>query len=248
MLWNKDALVAVQFTDLATGKVFAKAALDPGQLPDSFEAETTMEISGKSWMVIRAEPMTRAGYTATRKLQLFLQPITVEHIQPGELYYSLPTLCDAIPGVIEGSTKTDKRVLEIHEDDWRQVELVTRAQQAAVEADLAKIREIYEHKRTTSGAFETLHVRQAVPEPLGQALTMQTLREAFPPKQDLEGLAYRGVAGVIEDAFAYETEGAFLYGQVRDGQVLACCFLKADGVPTVPADFLLVDWVRATVR
>ena len=42
-----------------------------------------------------------------------------------EFLYSLPSICDHIPGVVLGSSREWQQVFELHEDDWRQVDRYT---------------------------------------------------------------------------------------------------------------------------
>src|SRR5262249_43462109 len=111
--------------------------------------------------------------------------------------------------------------LELHEDDWRQVELVSQANQAEIDGCLAQIRRIYTEARTDSGFFQKIHVRKEVARPLeGCQLAFDDLRNYFDSLTWLDGLAYRDVAGLIEGGFACETaSGMRLYGLNMAGTV-----------------------------
>ncbi len=160
-----ETSVRVSFVDAASGTCFAQADVPASQLPDSFEARTTLRLQDAEWEVLRADPVTRAEYERSRELRLELARITVGAVPTGDLLFSLPTICDFIPGVAAGTTKLGKQVLELHEDDWRQVELVAASLRAEVGAELAAVRAIYDHDRDPGGAFRKLHVRKepAVP-------------------------------------------------------------------------------------
>jgi hypothetical protein len=201
--------------------------------------------------------MTRAGYAKTRTLRLTVRKLNLTQLAPGDLLYSLPTICDVIPGVREGSTKVGKRVLELHEDDWRQIELVAAAHRRELQICLQGIERIYETERTPGGAFKSLHVRKEIPDPLsGVALTMEALMGAVPRARKLEGLAYQQGLGLIEGGFAVEGDGLTLFGIERNNGVEVCCFRfetsenlqshsRSLARLTDGLDVVLVDWCRA---
>jgi hypothetical protein len=61
MLWKKKT-IQVRFVDVDTGKPFAQTECPPDQLPQSFEAHTTLNMEGQDWEVVSADPITRAEY------------------------------------------------------------------------------------------------------------------------------------------------------------------------------------------
>src|SRR2546423_1435250 len=110
--------VSVEFVDAATGLVFTRSDLPEDQLPDSFAPETTLHLGDDPWLVEGAEPSSAAEFVASGRLVLTVRRLTVS---PQDVLYSLPTICDALPVVGPAPTRVD--CLELHEDDWRQVEL-----------------------------------------------------------------------------------------------------------------------------
>jgi hypothetical protein len=67
--------VRVTLIDDATGAEFATTTLPPTDLPESFEAGTTLHLGQADWSVIRAEPQTREGYAKSGSLTLRLRKI-----------------------------------------------------------------------------------------------------------------------------------------------------------------------------
>jgi hypothetical protein len=86
------------------------------------------------------ESVTRAEYSKTRQLTIIMRKIEVSRVPLDNIFYSLPTICDALPGTVGGSTKLGKNVLDLHEDDWRQIEFVSGDLRTIVDAQLAQIR------------------------------------------------------------------------------------------------------------
>lgn len=61
--------VAVSFVDEATGAVFAQSSMPVGDLPDSFQIDTTLHLGETDWSVFRAEPSLKTEFSKTGKLR-----------------------------------------------------------------------------------------------------------------------------------------------------------------------------------
>jgi hypothetical protein len=244
--------VRVRLVDEA-GVLLSQAELEPEALPESFEAETTLELGGESWLVVRAEPMTRAAYVASGSLTLALRKQQLASVDPRDILFSLPTLNDALPAVAAGTSKQGLRVLELHEDDWRQVELVSRGHAAAVAEELVHIRGIL--ARPTGPGFAQLHVRKHPAAPLSDTnITLAELERHWPGSESYDGVGFRGVAGLIEHGFAVDAGELQLYGQAEDGIVTTLGLTSALAEPPPPLRQLmrahalvLVAWCTARV-
>jgi hypothetical protein len=254
----KVKVVRVLFIDVESGACFAMTESPIELLPESFATQTTVSIEDQDWDVVSAEPVTRAECESTGQLNLTLRKVNpAGNVSPDEIRYSLPTICDAIPDVAAGTSKRGRRVLELHEDDWRQVEFVSRSCQDEIEQGLANIFQIYRDQQGEGGAFRELHVRKEVAEPLRDArLTLGRAQDQFgPPAPPLEGLAYRREDGLIEGGFAFKgRSGLQFYGRERDGRLVALGLLfngshgpvDQDGHAVAALmrghDLCLVDW------
>ncbi len=259
MFWKRKPTVHVEFVDSSTGAVFAQTKISPDQLPASFEAETTMHLGEQEWAVVSADPMTSAEFRSSGRLRLVLSRVKAATVDPRELLYSLPTISDALPAPASGTTKLGKRVLELHEDDWLQIQFYSVHQQAQVDAQVAAIREVHETARSGPG-FKRVHVRRGCDNLFGaMPCSLTELRAACPaPSEWLDGIAVAGVAGLITDGFAVRLPSALtLYGLAVDDRVLALGAEPPGGVafggallssiaPFLRASQLrVVDWCRA---
>lgn len=247
-------MIAVELIEAATSRVIAKSELPPEQLPDTFEARTTLNVADAYWEVVRAEPMTREGYEKAGELRVFLRKIEVVEVDPRTILFSMPTVCDALPEVEQGTSKLGRQIFELQDDDWRQLELVAAAEEAEVQAGFAKIREVMATQRAESGGFKNLHLRKEAAAPLlNTGLTLAQLQAAFPNARPYQGLGYLGIAGTIAHGFAFELDGLVLYGVEHLG-VLDVLALHGLTDPTVVAplmkahQLLLVDWCSCTLR
>ncbi|MFY0568712.1 hypothetical protein ACN28E_33500 [Archangium lansingense] len=213
--------IRVRFIEAETGQLMGESEVPAEQLPQSFEAATSMDIGESSFEVVSADPMTAQEFLQTGTLRLELREVKHEMVDPRELLYSLPTISNELPPIAEGSTKLGKFVLELREDDWRQVELVTLSLQPTIATVFAAIERIYTEHRKSSG-FDELHIRKEMPAPLeGTSLTLADLRGAMGETAKwLDGVSFRGVAGLVEGSFAVGLpSGPALYGLQREGRI-----------------------------
>ncbi|HEY7087993.1 MAG TPA: hypothetical protein VH518_07880 [Tepidisphaeraceae bacterium] len=254
---TKDhTVIEVYFHDASSGELFRKSRMPIERLPQSFEPQTTLHLGETDWDVVQARPMTSTEFRRSGKLILIVRQVKIQHADPREMLFSLPTIADELPAVEEASSKLGRNIIEIHEDDWRQVEWVHASFRDRIEEELAQIREIHDRDGDGPG-FRRVHVRKAIPAPLEPAeIRLEQLRQALGDKTtSLDGLAYAGVAGVVKDGFALRLISSLeIWGTSLDGNVRAACFGSArlNNVPqpdvrnladfAAQHDLLLVDW------
>ena len=237
------SIVDVTFIDADSGQTFLQLKLPARQLPESFDAATTLNLGKDDWQVVEASPASAAEFIAGGKLTLRLRRLQV--IDPRDILFSLPTVADEVPKAVP---PTGSAVLTLHEDDWLQLELVPRELVTRVEPDLAAIRKVLAAERQGPG-FKRLHIRKALPAPFAdRALTLASLERRFGARRTV---AWSSQPGDVEHGFAFALPtGGVLYG-AGDGPNVA-----ALGVDRLDADMkalcaderlALVDWCLATV-
>jgi hypothetical protein len=134
-----NSKVKVTFIDDSTGKLIGITEMPPSDLPESFEIDTTLHLGKDDWSVVAAQPTNRTEYAKSKSLTLRLRRI--ELIDPSKILFSLPSICDMIPGLSDQALSGDEFVLA--EDDWRQFELVSNDLGSVVDAEIEKIRVIH---------------------------------------------------------------------------------------------------------
>lgn len=204
--------IRVTFIDASRNAEIGQAELPAEQLPETFELETSLQLGGRDWTVERAEPRTRPEYVAAGTLRIALREI--QHVDPKEILFSLPTLESTQPALTHGNLED---AFAMHEDDWRQLELVADDFDLEIEAELADIDAARETRK--GPGFTHLHVRQRIPSPLGpNALTVAELAQALgnPPRR-VCSINNR----VVANGFAFAVGPAVVYGHTHDG-MLAC--------------------------
>jgi hypothetical protein len=238
--------IHVQLIDAASGTPLGEADLPAEQLPESFATPTTLHLGNSDWQVEHAEPVTREAYVASGRLRLVLRKL--ERVNPRELLFSLPTLENTLPPHIDGDAS---HAFVMHEDDWRQHELIASRWQPEIASELAAIRAI--HAARVGVGFPHLHVRKHVPEPLsGVELALSEVERAL-GEVVRRDLAFGGQPGIVEGGFAFVRGDGAVYGLAQDGLVTV---LGVKGATTAAAlaalasqhALVVVDWCRAIVE
>jgi hypothetical protein len=193
------------------------------------------------------------------KLVLVLSKVTVASVDLSSILYSLPTItCDGLPPIASGTSKLGADVIEIHEDDWRQIEWLPASAAPVIETELVSVRRIYQEGRQGQG-FAKCQVRAAIPTiSRDQKIRLSELRTAIGVNASwLAGFGYQGVAGIVTNSFAVRLLSSIeLFGVAPGGIIESVCFAntRANNVvdPAIQnlARFagvhrlLLVDWCR----
>lgn len=253
--------VHVFFIDASTGKPLGQTHLAASQLPETFEVSTSLTISGQDWSVINAEPARAEDFLQTGTLVLTLSKISM--MNPKDILYSLPTICDAIPALTPDTDRRGKQVFEIHEDDWRQTEYISRSQKSAIDAQLAEIKRIYDEASIDNGSFfsfKELALRSKITPPINSEIPLSQLLSFFPGSSLYEGVSYPKEIGLIEGGFAFKLAGITIYGQAMNSLVQTLALHAGPGAiegitELVPAlagimsryDLYLVDWCTMTL-
>ncbi len=248
--------IKVTLIDAETGEPMGETSSAPSDLPETFDGYTTVKVGTDTWEVLEAEPADRREYLKTGTLRLQIRKVEITTIKVDELIYNLPTISGSVPDIDEGTSKLGKQILEILEDDWRQIELVSSTQMTNIDACLRSIDGIVTASSTASGFFRHLHVRKEVPRPLSAGeLSLSDLLSQLEDSVSFDGLGFRNVTGLLCGAFALRTrEGLYIYGIHSDDDVLALGLLRGR-TATIPLDdadalvelmeknkLVLVDW------
>ncbi|MFC5761475.1 hypothetical protein [Actinacidiphila bryophytorum] len=256
--------VRVVFVDAADGSELGRTELSAGQLPGPFASAMRLELAGEPWDVVRAEPPDAGEFVAGGSLVLRLSRVQVA--APEDVSYSLATICDTLPPT--GTAQAGAGALfGIHQDDWRQTEMLSRQVAAEAEAELRAIRRIHrEHSRLVGQghsalrAFDMIHIRWAPRAPLagadvcGRRLSSRRRAGSIP----YEGVTHDGGRSRATDSFPINVGSLTLHGQTYGDHVEVLCLTPSPSTAAEPAavlaqamceyDLVLVDWCTATVR
>ena len=235
-----NSKVKVTFVDDATGEPIGVTEMPPADLPESFEIGTTLNLGNEDWSVVDAQPKTRAEYAESKALTLRLRRI--EMIDPGDILYSLPSICDAIPSLNNQPLSGNEFVLA--EDDWRQFELVSTDLAKEVDDEIEKIRLIHENSSTDVG-WREIHVRSKPELPIACALGLGDFCNAMHLPNPPHGVTYHGAQSQIADGYAFTTNGLTVYGVAQRSEVQTIAF---DQYSDTSADAKTVAWLKSLAR
>jgi hypothetical protein len=251
MFWNKNkTTISVRFIDNSTNNEIARSNVPVAQLPDTFELETTLDMPGGKYQVTNATPKNKPEFQKTGKLEIYLHKI--EFIDPSKLLYSLPTIENSIFDSCQ--TENYENTYKIHEDDWRQLEFISRNLLDDVNSEFTKIHDIYQNYRAGVG-FSKVHIRQAVPNPLTKTkLDLENILSDFNPKHIYDGFSSSNRT-LARNSFAFEIEfGVVIFGTKSDsGYVNTLCISKFNlenheyDAFCIKNDLILVDWIKTTI-
>ncbi len=234
--------IRVILIDAGTSTRLGEAEFPVAQLPETFEVATTLHLAGGDWQVERAEPVTRAEFAETGQLTIWMRAVV--QVDPQALLYSLPTLETLQPPLGDPGDG-----LWMHEDDWRQIELVSARFAPEIAVELAAIRAVHAEDKRGPG-FTRLHVRERIPEPLaGVELTVADLGLAAPRRDIVLGPVGGRQAPLVIGGFAFEVGDSVIYGREDTGRVVALGIRGPDTRLLVALarahDLVLVHWVVA---
>lgn len=219
---KKKRMVCVTCIDSQTKQPFAQSELSIDDLPQTFEANPLFVIENEHWKVLEAIPMTSSEFSKSRELTLIMKKtIVIKNVDPNTLLVTLPTISNGLPLIKPGSSKLNKKVFEMKEDDWRQIDILPDTEWEQAEKNLAAIREIYAEKKCSENGttFNSIHIREGLDDPFsGRPIKKVLLCSDFPGATEYEGVSFRNVAGIVKNSFALGLHnGLTLYGLIKTG-------------------------------
>ena len=125
--------IRVEFFRSGETKPFVVSDMPVDQLPDTFAVDTTLHINDEDWRVLAAQPVDKAAFRKTGKLQLTLTNAAPIARDAESILFSIATLSDDFPSLVPVASMEDVAVF--HEDDWRQVEFISIAHEALIAED-----------------------------------------------------------------------------------------------------------------
>jgi hypothetical protein len=219
--------IEVTFIDDATDESIGVTQIPANNLPDSFDRDTIINLSGADWNVVNARPKTRAQYTKSQKMILWIRRI--ELVNPQDIFYSLPSICDPIPEVNDRAVLGNELI--IAEDDWRQFELVPNQLADKVDKEIAKIRLI--HENATEGiGWREMHIRKKPEIPIASNIALPHLASLLKVSTKSKGITYHGSRSPIADGYSLTLNDDFsVYGIAPNNKVQVIAIGQDSNIP-----------------
>lgn len=185
----------------------------------------------------------------------------IEMVDPNSLLFSLPTISNDLPGITP-TNFIGANFIEMHEDDWRQIEFISVDQKEKIYKEITSIQNIYDRESVEVKpglAFKDTHVRELIPRPITTPFHFDKLSNSLGNNFKRGYLKIIGYQGVVKNGFYFEADGIKYYGQTKDGEVIILGIYSADSkndlinsidnVATLlnSENLLLVDWVKRLI-
>ena len=201
--------VRVTLVNHQDGSILSQRVVKASTLPEAFDDATSLSVSGTHWMVVEADPPRREQFARTRQLTVRLQPVVMAN--PADVLFSLPSIWDRLPKL--GNSPVSSLDCLMHEDDWRQVELVASEHHAAIDAEFLAIRKIHETQSVEQGSWRDLHVRTMPESPIPKGLSLDEVKRTLAPESEINGVSFRGQKCRVADRLSLTTsDGLCVYG------------------------------------
>jgi hypothetical protein len=171
-------------------------------------------------------------------------------VNPNEILFSQPTLCDLLPPTLPDDSRDSAagNPFVVREDDWRQVELVARADHSAVLRMLDEVRASEAANRSGPG-WKNVYIRKEHPTPIAVlGIRLDDLKAAFPGANDANGIALTGgvAPARVRGGFALTVPGlGTIYGSARDGLVITLGLAPRRGAITASGRSSFETFCRA---
>lgn len=253
---RKPKKILIRLFDFSTGNLVDKTEIEQADLP-SWETTPTITIRDE-WQILDAQPMQTDEAIKKGHVDLIVRrPLGTGD---GAIYAS-PTIAEAGPQMLAGSSKVGVRRYQILPEDWRQIEFVSNSLQRVIDENLIAIQDVIDNCAGEDG-FTRQHARHDLGNPIvtQTGITLEAFLEIFEEGVDEQaGLGLLGRPGLVDGGFAFTTTSLTqYYGCVRGGVIATLC-IGALGTheydsPEVQelADFAfehdlsLLDWASAT--
>lgn len=148
-------------------------------------------------------------------------------MNPNDILFTTSTLNNALPDFKE---KTDTCAF-FHEDEWRQVEFISKDQKSSIDKEFVKIQDIYDnysHDGGTYMGFKKVAVRDLITQPL--SVDFSKLKSYLTDKDiKIQGLGLENNEGQVKDGFFFAVNGVNYYGLLDNNTVKTFCIYSADG-------------------
>jgi hypothetical protein len=183
----------------------------------------------------------------------------VQTINPNDVLMTIPTIENTFPA-FENTTDTNN--LTLIEDDWRQVEFISKDQKDLIDKELDSINYIFDHEMHHGkdySAFKKLHVRRLITNPISISFD-KLLVFLADNEREIAGISITGNDGQVRNGFSLSSNGMNYYGLKDDkNNVSVFCLYGAQSNEALQksidrvSKFLateklyLVDWIHRRV-
>lgn len=216
-LFRKKTTIAVTFIDDNTSDPIGTSEIPPEQLPGSFDQPASMHVAGKDWQVAFAQPAKAKEWLKEKKLTLYLLP--PDQPNPYKVFYTIPSISNDLPATTAVSNPLfNDFMLELSEDDWRQIEYLPLSNLTAIQNTMKEVEAILTPDNTEEAPryFKRMHIRKLPRRQLSIPFDEFTQQLTIAAKGSLRFTGSRP-NHIVEDGFALRTSNYTYYGTSKNG-------------------------------
>lgn len=212
--------IKIDFIQEGMSEPFSSTNMPIDELPESFDKHTTLTIGDEQWEVQEAIPEKKDIFSKTGFLKLVLKK--VELIDPNEILFSTLTINDELPQLEQ--REVSQNILPMHEDNWRQFELISRKFKKEIEYEFRYIIRVEKEHKVKDAGYNNIHVRKEISTPLDdKSITLQELEEHFQKREFYDDVVLYAISdkestfkNVIVNNYAFYTaNGWVLWGKTN---------------------------------
>jgi|GEM_PF-4610428 len=171
--------------------------------------------------------------------------------------FLMPTLNAQFPPY---ETISDTALLRITEEEWRQIEFISKNQRSEIDSEIVKIQDIFTHHSNNDGVythFSKVYMREMNVNPVGSGF--EKLKSYFGKDLPLKKVVIYNHPGQVKGGFSFVANGITYYGMTENDTVKSFCIFSAESLDALKAGMepmagflkkeklLLVDWRKMKV-
>ncbi len=225
---RKRTKVNVKYVDEFTGGIVAVRKMPAKEVSESIALGMILRVGHDEWRVSEGPSDVRVGFTGSKSLKVPLQLVEPAETAAG-FFYSSPTRWIDLPEL--GTERATGDEFVVLEDEWRQIEFVSKERAAEVDEILAQIHRTQERSSSPLG-WKDQYLLKEPQKPIEAGLRLDQVLNLLQPNFLWDGVAYPGAPKRLEGGFAgVLDEGLPVYGLALGGEIRV---LALDSLPDAP--------------
>jgi hypothetical protein len=175
-----------------------------------------------------------------------------ETVGINDLWFSVPTVSNEFPQTLSSEDDTED-ILNIHEDDWRQIEFLNTSALSEAKNEIQHIKAIFDTDSKKGDGyvlFKRCHVRNQIGDPK-LAIDFLALKNLLNPTTTNK-LSING--SIVRNGFSFTTTSTVYYGLAVNDTVTTLCIAQwsestIDEILSIvrTLDLIFVNWYQGEI-
>lgn len=238
--------VTVTYIDHVSWQQLAESKLKSNRLVSQLITRKTLELQGRQWSVVRAEPESRSEIRKIRALTIWVKQ--VPPAPPGIQQFPVPSIAAEIP-VSSSLRPFEEFNLTIHPNEWRQIEFLPSGSRQMIQEEMAPISRILE--ADSRGGFPDIHVRTLIGKELLNINWDDFIRDLGTVSRG--SVSFQNTSGYLRNGFALRCGNLLFYGIKKNEQIAELCLSYLTDEENISAylqeryNLILVSWCDSRI-